>query len=276
MATSLPRDAFYLDTASGQRFALVTRPAGVSRGSILYLHAFAEEMNKSRRMAALGVRAFAAAGWTVLQIDLAGCGDSAGDFGDACWQSWIDDTNEGWKWLQTQCSGPTVIWGLRVGSLLAADWLAQSDCTPPLLLWQPVSNGKQHLTQFLRLKAASGMQGDSEAKAVMTQLRQNLDAHRSVEVAGYAIHPDLAAGMAASSLRFPPGYPGPVALLEVGAVGRTGPSPALAAVARAGEETGVRVDTFAVLGPAFWQTQEIETCPALIDTSVRALEGLIE
>ena len=276
MATSLPRDAFFLDTASGQRFALVTRPAGVSRGGILYLHAFAEEMNKSRRMAALGARAFAAAGWAVLQIDLSGCGDSAGDFRDARWQSWIDDTNAGWKWLQTHCSGPIIIWGLRVGSLLAADWLAQSECSPPLLLWQPVLNGKQHLTQFLRLKAASGMQRDSEAKAVMNQLRQDLDAHRSVDVAGYTIHPDLAAGIAASSLRFPPGYPGPVAFLEVGAAGRTGPSPGLVALARAGEEAGVRVRTFPVSGPAFWQTQEIETCPALIETSLHALEELIE
>ncbi len=48
-------------------------------------------MNKSRRMAALQARAFAAMGFGVLQIDLFGCGDSSGDFSDARWDIWKQD-----------------------------------------------------------------------------------------------------------------------------------------------------------------------------------------
>ena len=38
------------------------------------------------------------------------------------------------------------------------------------------------------------------------------------------------------------------------------------------EKAGVQVRAEAVAGPAFWQTQEIELCPALIEASVKALE----
>ena len=51
---------------------------GAVRARVLYLHPLAEEMNRSRRMAALQARALAAAGCEVLQPDLLGCGDSAG------------------------------------------------------------------------------------------------------------------------------------------------------------------------------------------------------
>ena len=49
----------------------------------MYAHPFCEEMNKARRMAALQSRRLAALGYSVLQIDLFGCGDSSGDFADA-------------------------------------------------------------------------------------------------------------------------------------------------------------------------------------------------
>ncbi|MBK8384562.1 MAG: hypothetical protein IPL11_02315 [Candidatus Accumulibacter sp.] len=41
--------------------------------------------NKSWRIVPLQARALATAGYAVLQIDLMGCGDSSGDFGDATW-----------------------------------------------------------------------------------------------------------------------------------------------------------------------------------------------
>ena len=74
--------AFFLPADRGARFVLF-QPAqrDVSRGTILYVHPFAEEMNKARRMAALQTRAFADAGYDVMRIDLYGCGDSSGDSG---------------------------------------------------------------------------------------------------------------------------------------------------------------------------------------------------
>ena len=73
---------FFFDADPGTRFSLyhAPNPQVPARGAILYVHPFAEEMNNSRRMAALQARAFSALGFAVLQIDLFGCGDSCGDF----------------------------------------------------------------------------------------------------------------------------------------------------------------------------------------------------
>ena len=53
-----------MDGARGQRFCLLhTPPASQpALGHVVYVHPFAEEMNASRRMAALNARALARAG----------------------------------------------------------------------------------------------------------------------------------------------------------------------------------------------------------------------
>ena len=73
---------FFLRFTAGNRFCLLHATDRRAVGAVLYVHPLAEEMNKSRRMAALQARALAASGWVVLQVDLFGCGDSDGDFGN--------------------------------------------------------------------------------------------------------------------------------------------------------------------------------------------------
>src|SRR5205085_12253427 len=140
---------FYLPADPGTRFALFY-PARKNpvKGGILYVHPFAEEMNKSRRMAALQARAFSDAGYAVLQIDLYGCGDSSGDFGDARWEIWKQDLAAGAAWLSERLERPVVLWGLRLGALLALDY-ARTAPHPAaaMILWQPVLNGASYLTQ---------------------------------------------------------------------------------------------------------------------------------
>ncbi|MEP6965262.1 MAG: hydrolase 2, exosortase A system-associated, partial [Polaromonas sp.] len=119
-------------------------------------------MNKSRRMAALQARALAGAGFDVLQIDLLGCGDSSGDFGDATWQSWVSDVVQACHWLQNRSdmhdAGSTPaqlwLWGLRAGCLLAVEAARQLKRPCNFLFWQPPASGKTLLQQFLRLKVA--------------------------------------------------------------------------------------------------------------------------
>lgn len=104
--------AFFLPCDLGQRFCIYHAARnGQARGAIVYLHPFAEEMNKARRMAALQSRALAKAGFNVLQIDLLGCGDSSGDFADATWEAWQDDLVSGCSWLQAHNQGPLILWG---------------------------------------------------------------------------------------------------------------------------------------------------------------------
>jgi exosortase A-associated hydrolase 2 len=160
---------------------------------------FAEELNKSRRMAALQARAMAAAGYTVLQIDLLGCGDSSGDFGDATWEAWLADVELACDWLQQQTATPLWLWGQRTGCLLANEAANRMQRPVNLLFWQPVVSGKQFLQQFLRLKLAAEILG-GESKGVMERLRKQLQQGESVEVAGYLLSPALAAGLEKAEL----------------------------------------------------------------------------
>lgn len=267
--TQTRRKAFFLPTPAGERFCLVTEAAGEPKGSLLYIHPFAEEMNKSRRMAALGARAFASAGWTTFQIDLGGCGDSAGDFGDASWTGWLDDVTSAAE--QIRCMrphSPLVLWTLRAGCLLAADWVERRGEDLPLLLWQPIASGRQHLTQFLRLKAASEMLTASQTAGVLGKLRAELDAGRPVEVAGYQISSRLATGLGSSEFRLPPSYASAIAICEIVGPQQTGVSPATQVLTRRLQEAGLAVQAQHVHGPSFWQTVEIETAPELIDASL--------
>lgn len=264
-------DAFFLPAHSGQRFALFYPAKGeVTRGLVAYVHPFAEEMNKSRRMAALQARAMADAGYAVLQLDLLGCGDSAGDFGDATWQAWVDDVVLACRWLRSQGDAPLWLWGLRAGCLLAAQASQQIQEICHFLLWAPTPAGKPLLQQFLRLKAAADL-ASGNAKAVMDGLRTQLAANQPVEIAGYTLAADLAKGLEQATLS-PPRSAGRLEWLEVSSSPDAGLSPAAAKPLQTWQAAGFSVRSQVVQGPAFWQTSEIEEAPALLAASLAALE----
>lgn len=249
---------FFLQARTGSRFCLFHPPAGPCRAALVYLHPFAEEMNRSRRMAALAARALAAQGVAVLQVDLHGCGDSSGDFGDASWESWKEDVLLAADWLRERTGCPPGLWGLRLGALLALDAAALVQAQR-LLLWQPVVKGEQFLTQFLRLRLAGDMLQAGAASGGTRELRERLRAGETLEVAGYALSPALAQSIdALDAGQLAPACP--VDWIELG----QSPSPASGRVlARWGED----VNTIAVPGPQFWSTQEIEVAPALLDAT---------
>jgi exosortase A-associated hydrolase 2 len=225
-------------------------------------------------MAAMAAHAFAERGWVVLQPDLMGCGDSAGDFGDATWTAWLDDISRTWGWLRDRGYTRLVLWTLRAGSLLAADWLETSGERPPLLMWQPIVNGQQHLTQFLRLKAAAEMRSPAEGNSALARLRADIESKRAVEVAGYRLSPDLAAGLSAATLRVPDTHDAPVVFLEVTSSERTEPSAALSSLLARSTERRVPPVARVVRGPSFWQTLLVEVAPELIPASLAELDRL--
>jgi uncharacterized protein len=270
----MPAEPYFAPADDGrERFCIFHPPkAQPPRALVLHIHAFAEEMNKSRRMAALQARALAAeAGCAVLQFDLLGCGDSAGDFGDATWARWRADVQWAAGELRRRAGAdaPLWLWGQRVGALLA------SDCTAALsaagqLLWQPVHQGKTALQQFLRLKAAAQLL-DGGGKGITESLKRELAQGQTVEVAGYRLHPQLASGL--DSARLQP----PIGLRTVWLELANGEPPELLPASRSTIERwraeGCPVDATALPGPAFWQTTEIEDAPALITASVEALRA---
>lgn len=278
-------ESFFMPSATpagGQRFCMYYPVrSGALRGLVLYIHPLAEEMNKSRRMVAQQARALNAAGFAVLQIDLLGCGDSSGDFGDATWSAWVDDIVQACHWLRGQPTStgsasaargepaPLWLWGLRAGCLLAADAARQLPQPCHFLFWAPAPAGKPLLQQFLRLKVAGDML-TGNSKGVMEGLRHQLAAGEAVEVAGYELNPALASGLELANLN-PPDAASRLEWLELS----TRSDAALTPVAIQGlarwQQAGYTVRSHQVTGPSFWQTAEIEDAPALITATVAAM-----
>ena len=265
--------AFFMDGARGRRFCLLhTPPSNQSLiGHVVSVHPFAEEMNASRRMAAVQARALAQAGFAVLQMDLAGCGDSSGHFEEATWDAWVADVSLARRWMLERWSGTAWLWGLRAGCLLAAQACRHDDLPANLLMWQPVLSGKQHLHQFLRLQMAGDIVR-GEASRGTSRLMHLLDQGESVEVAGYSLSAALAQGMALADLdALKPGTH--IVCLELGDESAEAVSPALSAQAQRWQSCGCRVQAGVVAGSAFWQMQESPDCPDWVATSLQRLTG---
>jgi exosortase A-associated hydrolase 1/exosortase A-associated hydrolase 2 len=268
-------EAFFLpgpDTQAGQRLCIFhPGPGPQALGAVLFVHPFAEEMNKSRRMVALQARALAQAGYDVLQIDLRGCGDSTGDLADASWQDWLDDVRIGCNWLRARSDAPLWLWGLRSGCLVAVQAAALLQLRCNFLFWAPTPSGKLVWQQFMRLKAAGDLAG-GQAKATMDALREALAAGRTVEIAGYQVAAALARGLEQATLA-PPAQDGPGRMVWLDMTTR--PDAALTPVVdKALKEWtagGYAVAHHWVNGPSFWQTTEIEDAPGLLTATVDAM-----
>ncbi len=247
------------------------------RGGVVYIHPFAEELNRSRRMAAQQARAFAQAGYAVLQLDMYGCGDSSGEFGDASWASWVADVALARQYLADRLNYPPHalwLWGLRSGCLLAAELgVCPGDAPAKLLFWQPVVSGQQHLTQFLRLKLATDLVQGKQSRGV-ADLAQQLASGHAVEVGGYTVSPALAQGLALASLdTLSP--TSRVVCCEVSGTASQTVSPALSAQLARWQVAGHQVTGHAIEGSLFWQAEDSSECPALVAASLSALQGVL-
>lgn len=265
--------AFFLPLDGG-RFCIHHEPAPDKqrRGGLVYVHPFGDEMNKARRMAALQSRRLAADGWSVLQIDLHGCGDSAGEFAEARWETWAHDLRAALDWLRSRVDGPLSLWGLRLGATLACNVARDSALgLERLVLWQPVVAGEQFLVQFLRLRLASEMLAAGAATTALRELRAELAQGRSLEIAGYELHPDLAAAITRQDLLASIPAVKRVHWFEVAPEPGSQPRPPSRRVMEAWTKRGVSVNTAVVQGEPFWSTIEIAECEALLGATSAGL-----
>lgn len=269
--SSIVIEPVFLQCRHGPLFSLLVRPASNKTTiPILYVHPFAEEMHKSRRMAAMTARRAAAEGFAVLMIDLMGCGDSAGDFGEATWEIWTDNIVSGCNWLTARFDGPVTLWGLRIGAMLAAETAAKLPKVTRLLLWQPVINGEVFLKQFLRLKLAEEVVSGGQLSGGTGELLARLDANLSVEIGGYELTASMAHSLSSRRLlNLEPTES--VIWLESGPAIHTNPSPASQQVVDAWRKKGAAVQVQTTSCPPFWATQEISECEALVAASVHGL-----
>ncbi|MCS6944594.1 MAG: hydrolase 2, exosortase A system-associated [Sutterellaceae bacterium] len=253
----------------GPRFLLTYRPLrGPACGTVILAPPFAEELNKCRRMLAQTARALSADGWRVVQPDLYGCGDSAGEFQEATWEQWIADLAQvvdAWA----SHDGELWLWGVRAGALLLPP-LLRTHPRANILLWQPANDGATVLNQFLRLSTSAALlQG--EPAGDRSSLRQQLAAGASVEIAGYGLSPQLAKALAKARLELPAHFEGRIAWLAVVAHQDDATPAATRKTLDAWNAAGRTVEFETVVGPPFWQTVEIEELAELIERTCHVM-----
>ncbi len=185
--------AFFIESAVGSLFSLYYPAQKQDEHKfILHVPAFAEELNCSRQIVDQQCRAFVEEGYSVLLIDLFGTGDSTGDFSSATWAQWKQDIIDASQWLKEQGAESIVLWGLRVGALLAMECVNTLALqVNKLILWQPVLVGETFVMQFLRLKVVASMLDKRGLIIKTSELKQQILKGQSIEVAGYCCHPQL-------------------------------------------------------------------------------------
>lgn len=273
LGNSFPAEPFFLKAGSGELFCLYHAPSPNKHcfGAFIYIHPFADEMNKSRRMAALQARAFARMGFAVLQIDLFGCGDSSGEFRDARWDIWKQNLADAKRWLENHVASPVSLWGLRLGALLALDFARHSENKiDKIVLWQPIISGQSFLNQFLRLRMASEMFAATEGAFKPTgtgAMRDCLANGQTLEVAGYELSPDLAGAidrLKACELLV---LGSTIHWFEIVAELGRSMAPTTVKVMADWRAKGVDLQAHVVPCAPFWATQEIVECPELVSAT---------
>jgi hypothetical protein len=100
------------------------------------------------------------------------------------------------------------------------------------------------------------------------QLRAQLHAGRSLEIAGYELSAELALAIERLDLARLAPKNVPAQWFEVNAEGK--PSPALRRAGQAWSAAGAEIDLQAVRGEPFWSSVEISECPELIAATSNA------
>lgn len=190
---SITATPFFLEGSQGKIFCLHFLPKNDSlKGHVLYLPPFGEEMNRCRALASAHARRLAALDYSCLILDLFGTGDSEGELIDASWQIWQKDSLMAVNWLKNFSDVPISSWGLRLGALLSLDMAnTHQGLFNQIILWQPIINGENYLTQLFRQRVAYLV--DNKLPAETTQeIRQQLLTGGSLEISGYIFSGSLA------------------------------------------------------------------------------------
>lgn len=256
----------FLDGENGRIFALHFCPDAAVRAHIVFLPPFAEEMNRCRHLVADQGRRFANMGYSCLIVDPFGTGDSEGELAEASWSGWHADAMTGVQWCQQQQELPVVLWGLRLGALLALDLAAnRAGQFAGLLLWQPVTNGKTFFTQVLRARIAylSGMGMPAETSE---EMRLRLQGGENIEVAGYVLGGTLAAdidNLKVSALTALSGAE--IHWLQQASASVDSPSAGVQKVVNQLVSQDNRVEVTLFQSPQIWQLSERADCHQLLE-----------
>ncbi|MGE0581075.1 MAG: hydrolase 2, exosortase A system-associated [Steroidobacteraceae bacterium] len=252
--------------AAGRRLFVLLRTPGIATGECtLVVPPFAEEMNKSRRIVTDLARRMCSEGRGLLCVDLAGTGDSEGEFGAARVARWLEDIAAAMAWSASQGWRVTALVGIRLGALLGAAAVRRNGLAlSSMVFWQPATSGSRLIEQFLRIRVmASRMEQGRGETAV--ELRARMTAGETIEVAGYPLSAELCADIEALNLHDElTGSLPPIRWLEVVGDAAAPVAPGTLRALERARAAGCRIDHAQVTGDPFWMATEIVTNPALV------------
>ncbi len=258
----------FVESRKGRLLVTVREPADrSSRGAVLVVPAFAEEMNKSRPLLRDLGCALARTGHTLLIPDLYGTGDSDGAFEDASLETWIQDLDAVQRWSEDRGIPVLGCIAIRFGALLLKEWLETSGRRMSWsVLWQPVSKGEQVVNQWLRIRSAAAM-FEGRSGETVTALRQRSADGESLECGGYALTPGLIEALSSRVLNPLIDAMGAIRVLEIGEGDECSP------VVRALVASRPSCTSEKVPGDPFWAATEISRNAALVAATHRFIES---
>lgn len=185
--------ATFIEGGRGNILVVVHEPEQASGRGIIVLPAFAEEMNKSRRLVWETGQLLAEAGHTVLVPDLHGTGDSEGDFANATWNVWIDDLRNTLAWARQRGIVQFNALAVRLGAAFLCDKSLMSDVEfERAVAWHPIRKGEDVLRQQLRMKIMALRMSGEKAEPLESMRAAFLKNTEPLQLAGYVVSPRLA------------------------------------------------------------------------------------
>jgi exosortase A-associated hydrolase 2 len=239
------------------------------RGDVLFVPPFGEEMNRCRRAMHLTAEALARRGFRSVLMDYFGTGESDGELAEATIEHWLTDIATVRTRIEQRGGDLSGVIAIRLGALLAFAEMARSGSVPRVVLWQPVSEGRQFLREMLRQLILSERLRGVIVSSSADELLEQMGSSGPTEIGGYVLGPKLAHALREATLldcRLLP--PTSIHWLETSTVGASakvdddGTSAALRAA-------GHRVNVVRMHESPFWTMTDPPVPNSLIDETVR-------
>jgi len=174
-------------------------PGGKKRG-IIFCSPFAEEFTRTWGQMAFWARELSGLGYFVFRFQYHNTGDSGGDLSQLTLTSMVSDTQEAIKLLEKTTSVEEVgLFGFRLGATIAAAAATKNIAFSSnskasfLILWCPITNTKNYIESFLRLRITKELVHQKKGKVQFTRadMIKILESGGEVDVMGYPISSEL-------------------------------------------------------------------------------------
>lgn len=119
---------------------------------VVMCYPFGQEYMRAHRAIRQLATTLSNKGYHVLRFDYRGTGDSSGDLDGVCAADWLQDIGTAVQELKDMTGVPNVaLVGLRLGALLAGIAACQRRDINSLVVWDPVINGADYVTELRNL-----------------------------------------------------------------------------------------------------------------------------